>query len=74
MDERIQTELKRSKEQERQYQEYLGQYRRYLARQEAAAASWAQLTSPRLTIFSVTLLLTLLNTILLSFLIYHAVT
>ena len=71
MDERIQAELKRTKEQERQYQEYLRRYRKYLAHQERSAASWAQLTSPRPTIFSVTLLMTLLNTILLAFLIYY---
>ena len=70
---RIQAELERAKEQEREYNEYLRRYRKGLARQAAAAASWDQLTSRRPTMFSVTLLLTLLNTIALAFLIYHVV-
>ena len=72
MDERINAARERTKEQDRVYNKYVRQYRKYLKRQETGAAAWAQLTSPRPTIFLVTLLLTLLNTILLLLLIYYA--
>ena len=73
MDERIDAARERTKEQDRAYNKYLRQYRKYLKRQETDAASWAQLTSPRPTIFLVTLLLTCVNTVLLLLLIYYVV-
>ena len=71
--ERAEATRERIKEQEREYEERAKQFYEDLQRQQLQAAAWAQLTSRRPTIFSVTLLLTLLNTAMLAFLIYHSV-